>query len=83
MIHTRDPMKLPPPLSWLWSGWKAFSHALGMVMSRIILTILWLTAFMIYAVVLKIILLFQRETPKDSYWVDPPADFEGSMKYQF
>jgi len=61
----------------------AFSHALGMVMSKIILTILWLTAFTIYAVCIKIGALFQKKTKPDSYWVDAQPDFKDSMKYQF
>ena len=61
----------------------AFSHALGMVMSKIILTILWLTAFTIYAVCIKIGGLFQKKTKLDSYWVDTQPDFKDSMKYQF
>jgi len=76
-------MKLPPPLSWLWSGWKAFSHALGFVMSKIILTILWLTAFTVYALIMKISARFQKKTKPESYWVDTQPDFKNSMKYQF
>ncbi|OGJ56325.1 hypothetical protein A3D88_01545 [Candidatus Peribacteria bacterium RIFCSPHIGHO2_02_FULL_52_16] len=76
-------MNLPPPFNWLYKAWMAFSHALGMVMSKIILTILWLTAFTIYAVCIKIGALFQKKTKPDSYWVDAQPDFKDSMKYQF
>ncbi|MBI3331830.1 hypothetical protein HYZ99_02610, partial [Candidatus Peregrinibacteria bacterium] len=54
-------MNLPPPFSWLWSAWMAFSHALGMVMSKIILTILWVVGFGLYGIVLKVIGLFQKK----------------------
>ncbi|MDO8648430.1 MAG: SxtJ family membrane protein [Candidatus Peregrinibacteria bacterium] len=76
-------MNLPPPLNWLYKGWMAFSHVLGMVMSKIILTILWLVAFSIYAIVLKVIMLFTSKKPKESYWLDAPPDYPDSMRYQF
>ena len=76
-------MKLPPPLSWLWSAWMGFSHVLGLVMSKIILTILWLTAFTIYALILKVSGLFQKTEKPATYWVDAEPDFKDSMKYQF
>ena len=64
-------MNLPPPLNWLYKGWMAFSHALGMVMSKIILTILWLVGFGIYGIILKIYKLFtSKNETKDSYWID-------------
>lgn len=76
-------MNLPPPFSWLYRGWMAFSHVLGMVMSRLILTLLWIVGFGIYAVVFKVIHLVQRKTLKPSYWEAPPEEFEGRLKYQF
>ncbi|MEK7591044.1 MAG: SxtJ family membrane protein [Patescibacteria group bacterium] len=76
-------MNLPRPLNWLYKGWMAFSHVLGMVMSKIILTILWLTAFTIYALVLKIGNLFRAKEHPSTYWIDAQSDFENSMKYQF
>jgi hypothetical protein len=76
-------MKLPPPLNWLYSLWMKFSHILGMIMSRIILTLLWIVGFGIYGIVMKIINLFKSKKSPDTYWRDPPTDFENSMKYQF
>lgn len=76
-------MKLPPPLSWLWSAWKAFAEILGKVMSKIILTILWLVGFGIYAVILKIVMLFRREPAQDSYWIDIPPQEPGDLHRQF
>ena len=48
----------------------AFSHILGMIMSTIILTILWIVGFGIYAVILKIVTLPARfRKSPDSYWI--------------
>lgn len=77
-------MNLPFPLQVLWRGWTAFSHILGMIMSTIILTILWIVGFGLYAVILKIVTfpaLF-RKVP-DSYWINAkPASVE-EMRYPF
>lgn len=76
-------MRLPTPLSWLFIGWMAFSHVLGMVMSKIILTLLWIVGFGLYAIVLKVIHIVRKEQPKATYWQIPPEEFEGRLKYQF
>ena len=76
-------MNLPPPLSWLYKAWMAFSHLLGMIMSTIILTLLWIVGFGIYAIALKIVYIVKRKPPKLSYWEIPPEEFEGRLKYQF
>ena len=77
-------MNLPPPLRWLYKGWMAFSHALGMVMSKIILTILWIVGFGTYGIVIQTIGLFaKKQSNPATYWVDTPEDFKDSMKYQF
>ena len=54
-----------------------------MVMSKIILTLLWLVGFGIYGIVFKMINLLRREKQKESYWKDTEKDFDSSMKYQF
>ena len=59
-----------------------FAETLGRIMSWIILTILWIVGFGIYGIIMKVVMLFKRKQV-DTYWVDPPKDFENSMKYQF
>jgi hypothetical protein len=76
-------MRLPPPLSWLWEGWKMFSHAFGRVMSFIILTILWIVGFGTYGIVMKVMRLFRSEVATDSYWVDLEPMKEDSLVHQF
>ncbi len=77
-------MKLPPPLNWLWAGWMKLSEAMGFVMSRILLTVLWIVAFGLYAVMTRAVMLFQAKKPKPaSYWIETEKEHEGSMKYQF
>ena len=64
-------MQLPPPLSWLWDGWMAFSHAFGRVMSFIMLSILWVIGFGVYACVLKIGMMIAKDEPeRESYWIE-------------
>ena len=76
-------MQLPPPLSWLYKTWMAFSHFLGMIMSRVILTLLWIVGFGSYAVILTIIRLIRKTPPKTTHWQIPPEEFEGRLHYQF
>lgn len=76
-------MNLPPPLSWLWTGWKAFSHAFGRVMSFIILTILWIIGFGAYGIVRKIIGLFGHKEKPSTYWLDTEHSLEDSLSHQF
>jgi len=77
-------MTLPFPLRQLFRGWMAFSHILGMIMSTIILTILWIVGFGIYAVILKIITLparFRKEP--DSFWIEVKPEPIENMRYPF
>jgi hypothetical protein len=76
-------MKLPPPLSWLWDAWMAFSRVLGFVMSRIILTILWIVGFGIYGIILKVVGLFSKKESGASMWIDCEPVKSDSLKHQF
>ena len=54
------------------------------VMSKIILTILWIVGFGTYGIVIQTIGLFaKKQSNPATYWVDTPEDFKDSMKYQF
>jgi hypothetical protein len=75
-------MRCPKPLLPLWNAWMAFSHAIGMVMSSIILSILWILVFGAYAVCLKIIGLVVRAPVKQSYWHDVSEDHD-DFAHQF
>ena len=77
-------MNLPVPLRLLWKGWMKFSHILGLIMSTVILTILWIVGFGLYAIVLKIIQipsLFSKSPA--TYWIDIKPDPIENMKYPF
>ncbi len=77
-------MRLPPPLRQLYDLWMAFSRALGKVMSFLILTILWIVGFGIYALVLKVIRLMRKDNPASaSFWLDVPHSPEDSLRQQF
>lgn len=76
-------MQWPAPLRLLYKLWMKFSHALGFVMSRVILTVLWIIGIGIYAILLKIVRLFKKEKSTGTYWIDVPADREENLKYQF
>jgi hypothetical protein len=76
--------KLFPPISWIYALWKKFSHVLGIVMSFVILTILWIVGFGIYAIIMRVITLPKRFKPDpDSYWIDCEPTTIESMKHQF
>lgn len=74
--------KLPRPLSWIFAGWKKFSHVLGLVMSTVILTVFWIIAIGSYAVIGKIIRLF-RKKQSDTYWIPVEPHNTDSLKRQF
>jgi len=77
-------MEVPLPLRFLWKGWMAFSHALGMVMSTVILTVLWIVGFGIYAMVMKLIMLPKRfKKAPDSHWIVVKPDPIENMRYPF
>ena len=75
-------MKLPAPLKKAYDLWMRFSHVLGRIMSTILLTILWVVVFGLYAIVLKCITLFKKSSPSESYWIDVSKD-STDMQYQF
>ena len=77
-------MHLPPPLSWFYDAWMEFSTLLGFVMSKIILTILWIVGFGIYGITLKIIRLFvPKVQAPGSYWIDVPPTAPDDLHHQF
>lgn len=80
--------KCCPPIAKLLSGigrmWMKFSHALGFIVTTLILTILWIIGFGVYAVILRIVSipkLFAKA--QASYWIDVKAEDHDSMKYPF
>ncbi len=56
-----------------------FSHAIGYVMSRILLTILWIVGIGLYSIVLRIVGLFRRHKKGETEWHDIPAQTPGSL----
>lgn len=71
-------MVIPKVLRPAWNAWMTVGHAIGVVMSSILLTILWVFLFGAYAISLKFIALFARHKKRDSYWWDvteEPTDF--------
>ena len=77
-------MRLPPPLSWFAEAWMEFSRVLGMIMSKVILTILWIVGFGIYGIILKIVRLFVRKSrAPGTYWIDLPPAQSGDLHRQF
>lgn len=75
-------MKMPAPLQKLYDLWMRFSHVLGRIMSSILLTILWIVVFGLYAIVLKVMRLFSKKISSDTYWIDVSKD-STDMQYQF
>ncbi len=76
-------MRLPPPFRQLWSLWLAFSHALGRVMSVVLLTVLWVTVIGAYGICYKVIMLFRRRRESSSLWVPIPEQGPEDLLQQF
>ena len=76
-------MRIPKPLRPLYDAWMAFSQALGKVMGAILLTIIWIVVFGIYAVVIKIIRLFQKTDPRASTWTPCTPEDASTMRRSF
>lgn len=74
--------RLPIPINWIFAVWKKFSHYLGLVMSSIILSVLWIVGIGLYAIIFKLTKAFKKETTKTSYWIDVSSQ-QSDMKYQF
>lgn len=66
----------------LYRAWMGFSHILGRIMSTILITILWIVVFGIYAIILKVMRLFARKTSNETYWIDISKE-STDMRYQF
>lgn len=75
-------MKLPAWLQRAKEVWLKITYPIGFVVSKVILTALWLVVFGLYAVALGIGKLFSKKTSTPQ-WHDVPPDFEGSMRRQF
>ena len=77
-------MNIPPPLNWFYEAWMEFSRVLGMIMSKIILTILWVIGFGLYGIILKIVhLLVRKAHAPGTHWVDVPPTQPGDLHRQF
>jgi hypothetical protein len=58
-------------LSLLWTGWKKFAHVLGIVNTKILLTITYFIVIALAAILTRLLgkdLLDRRMKPKPSYW---------------
>ncbi|MCA9370749.1 MAG: hypothetical protein KC680_02190 [Candidatus Peregrinibacteria bacterium] len=75
---------LPTPIKQIYTLWETFSHYLGIVMSFLMLTVLWIVGFGMYGIILKIISLPKRFTTEpDSFWIDATPSTKESMHHQF
>ena len=84
LLCDRYEERLPTPLKYSYAVWKKFAHVLGIIMSFLILTILWIVGFGIYAIAIKVITLPKRfRGEPDSYWIDTEPTSLESMKHQF
>jgi hypothetical protein len=77
-------MQIPKPLRPLYDLWMKFAHVLGIIMSTIILTVFWIVAIGLYAIILKIISIPKLWKGKPStYWIESEKQSLESMKHQF
>ena len=75
--------QLPTPLKQIYWVWEKFSHTLGIIMSWIILTVLWVVGFGAYAIIRKCIMPFKKKPATNTYWIDIEASTPDAMKHQF
>lgn len=76
-------MKVPKPIKVLYALWMKFSHYLGLVMSTIILTILWIVGFGLYAIVWRIACLFAKKKGNETYWIPAEQNPIEHMRHPF
>lgn len=74
--------RLPSPIKEIYALWEKFAHVFGLVMNTIILTVFWIVAIGIYAIIGKLIRL-TRKKPSDTYWIPAEPRTVDSMHRQF
>lgn len=52
----------------LYRHWMRFANFIGKINSIIILSILWTVVVGTYAIILKLIQLFSKDKPRDTFW---------------
>ncbi len=60
----------------IFKAWKAFGHMLGLVMSKVIFTVLYIVGVGVYAIIAFIIRFFSSSHSSKSTWrskEDPPT----------
>jgi|GEM_PF-3942091 len=70
------------PLRWFWEGWKRAGHAIGIVLSFVVLTMLWIVAFGLYALIMKCGRVF-KDTAPATYWRAVDPDYPESLLHGF
>jgi hypothetical protein len=75
-------------LSLVWMGWKRFAHVLGVVNTKILLTLTYFVILSVFSIVARIFgadLLDRRMKTRNSYWHKrEPADLSiESARRQF
>lgn len=76
-------MTVPAFLRPLYNAWMAFSKVLGRIMGAIMLTVIWVVLFGIYAIVMKIGRLFAKKKDNSSTWIDCSHEDATTMKRPF
>ena len=78
-------MNIPTPLRALYNAWMKFSHVLGVIMSTILLTVLWIVGFGLYAIVLRVMNMFflLKKQKQDTYWKDALPTEKEMLRYPF
>jgi hypothetical protein len=64
-------------LSLLWRGWKKLAHGLGIVNTKILLTLTYFVVIAVVALFTKLFgrdLLDRRMKPRKSYWHERPQE---------
>ncbi len=75
-------MTIPKPLKPLYDAWMAVSHFIGLIMSSVMLSIIWVVVFGAYAVIIKTVGLFGAKRRTGSYWADVSGEVS-DFQHQF
>ncbi len=75
-------MPLPLSLHRAWNGWKAVGRGIGIAVSFVLLSVVWLVVFGIYALCMKCFRWVGRSAPSSS-WQAVLPDYQHSFDHGF
>ena len=75
-------MTIPKPLKPLYDAWMAVSHFIGLIMSSVMLSLIWVIVFGAYAMIIKTVSLFGTKKRSGTDWADVSSE-ASDFQHQF